>query len=207
MQTFGSGAEEFSDLSPQQAAIRLLGCRLVTPECIVQIVETEAYCGPDDPGSHAFRGETPRNRVMFSHAGLLYMYFNYGNHWMANVVAGPPGKPGAVLLRAALPIAGKQTMTLRRPNAKTEKDLLSGPGKLAAALALTGADYGTNLLESESRVRLELQRPVSKVVVTTRIGLAENRGAELLLRYIDASHLEWASRPPSKTSTHIIDNS
>src|SRR5690606_12500776 len=101
-----------------------------------RIVEVEAYCGAADPGSHAYRWMTPRNRTMFGSAGGLYGYFSYGMHWCANVVCGDDGEGVAVLLRALAPVAGVEAMRAARPRARRDRDLCSGPAKLCQAFGL-----------------------------------------------------------------------
>ena len=96
----------FFGRSPLEVAPDLLGCTVEHAGVTVRITETEAYAGRDDPGSHAFRGETPRTRVMFGPAGFLYVYFTYGMHFCANVVCGPEGRASAVLLRAGEVVQG-----------------------------------------------------------------------------------------------------
>jgi DNA-3-methyladenine glycosylase len=127
----------------------LLGCVLVVDRAGgrvgVRLTEVEAYDGETDPGSHAFRGPTPRNQVMYGEAGHLYVYFTYGMHWCANIVCGPPGVATAVLLRAGEVVEGHDVARLRRPAAKTDRDLGRGPARLAQALALTRVDNGADL--------------------------------------------------------------
>jgi DNA-3-methyladenine glycosylase len=112
----------------------------------VRIVETEAY-EPGDPASHAFRGPTARNEVMFGQAGVLYVYFVYGMHWCANVVTGRHGEGSAVLLRSGEPVEGMREM---QGNRAGRTPLASGPGRLAQALALSGDDNGLDLTVSRS---------------------------------------------------------
>ena len=132
----------------------LLGLTLQVGKRSGRIVEVEAYEGADDPASHAARGRTDRNAVMFGPAGRLYVYRIYGMHWCANVVCGPEGEPGAVLIRAIEPLTGESAMWRDRPKAKKSRDLGSGPGKLCAALAITGDHNAVNLLSARSPVRL-----------------------------------------------------
>lgn len=109
---------EYFDRPATEVAPDLLGCVLWhdSPAGLVavRLVEVEAYMGADDPASHAYRGQTPRNAVMFGPPGYVYVYFTYGMHFCANLVCQPPGLPEAVLLRAGEVIAGADLATRRR---------------------------------------------------------------------------------------------
>ncbi|MFD1721559.1 DNA-3-methyladenine glycosylase [Amnibacterium endophyticum] len=111
----------------------------------VRLTEVEAYGGAEDPGSHAFRGERPRNRAMFGPPGHLYAYFTYGMHTCANVVCGPEGAASAVLLRAGEVVAGHD-LALRRRGGARDRDLARGPARLVVALGIALADDGADLL-------------------------------------------------------------
>lgn len=139
------------DLTRRSVAVApdLLGCLLTsrTPdgEVTVALTEVEAYEGVDDPASHAFRGPTPRNAVMFGPAGHAYVYRSHGLHWCLNVVTGPDGVASAVLLRAGRVVDGADLARSRRGAQVAERSLARGPGNLARALGLTGEDDGTSL--------------------------------------------------------------
>lgn len=128
----------------------LLGSVLTHAGVSVRLTEVEAYGGADDPGSHAFRGRTPRNAVMFGPAGHLYVYFTYGMHHCANVVCGPEGTAAAVLLRAGEVVSGLDTARVRRPGA-SDRDLARGPARLCKALDIDlrvdGATLGRSAVE------------------------------------------------------------
>ena len=134
----------------------LLGSSCAAATVAVRVTEVEAYAGPDDPGSHAYRGRTPRNAAMFGPPGHLYVYFTYGMHHCANVVCGGEGTPSGVLLRAGEVVEGIETARVRRPGA-ADRDLARGPARLCKALDIDLADYGTDL--ACGRVRLELGDP------------------------------------------------
>lgn len=127
----------------------LLGCtvRHRTPAgtVAVRLSEVEAYAGESDPGSHAFRGRTPRTEVMFGPAGHAYVYFSYGMHWCMNVVCGTEGAASAVLLRAGEVVEGLDLARSRRVAAKRPVDLARGPARLTQALGVDRAQDGADV--------------------------------------------------------------
>ncbi len=118
----------------------------------VRLTEVEAYLGQADPGSHAFRGPTPRTAVMFGPPGHLYTYFSYGMHVCANVICSPEGVASAVLLRAGEVVEGIEIARSRRTTSRLDADLARGPARLCVALGITLADGGADL--ATSRIRL-----------------------------------------------------
>ncbi|MEV4515920.1 DNA-3-methyladenine glycosylase [Dactylosporangium sp. NPDC049525] len=129
------------------AARALLGCTLTANGVTVRLTEVEAYSGTgEDPASHAHRGRTPRNAIMFGPAGYAYVYFTYGMYYCVNVVTGVEGTASAVLLRAGEIVEGLPVARARRPAARTDVELARGPARLCAALAIDRDFYGTYLL-------------------------------------------------------------
>jgi DNA-3-methyladenine glycosylase len=154
-----------------EVAPRLLNAVLRHGEVAVRITEVEAYAGPDDPGSHAYRGMTRRNAVMFGPPGHLYCYFTYGMHVCSNVTVGPAESPSAVLLRAGEVVAGIEVAQERR-GAASARDLARGPARLCVALGIELTDNGNDL--SAGPITLELGLPPAEVLTGPRVGL---RGA------------------------------
>ncbi len=169
----------FFSRDPVTVARDLLGRILFyrTPEGLLagRIVETEAYTGEADPASHAFRGRTARNAVMFGAAGHAYVYFSYGVHYCLNVTADAPGVAGAVLLRAPEPLAGVEIMR-RHGDDGPEVRLLSGPGKIGRGFELDLKDNGRDF--TRGSLGLAAGAPVSdhEVAVSRRIGISRAVG-------------------------------
>jgi DNA-3-methyladenine glycosylase len=131
-----------------EAARMLLGWRLTANGVVVRLTEVEAYSGlGEDPASHAHRGRTPRNAVMFGPAGFLYVYQIYGMYQCLNIVCGEEGVAAAVLLRAGEVVEGLETAAARRPGAPRPSDLAAGPGKLTRALGIDKSAYGTSVID------------------------------------------------------------
>jgi DNA-3-methyladenine glycosylase len=134
-------------------APELLNKLLVRGARVGRIVEVEAYCGAEDPASHAYRGPRPRNATMFGPPGHLYVYFTYGMHFCANVVCGAEGEASAVLLRGLTPVAGLDAMRAARGRAcRLDRDLCSGPGKLCQAFGLDRSFDGADLVTGDRGV-------------------------------------------------------
>jgi DNA-3-methyladenine glycosylase len=142
-----------------------------------RIVEVEAYHGADDPASHAFRGPTPRNGVMYGPAGHLYVYFSYGVHWCANVVCGPPGVAQAALLRALEPVDGLDLMRQARwrgQRRQDDRELCRGPGRLCQALGIDRSYNGADLTGPDARLWLagDGVPPPAVPLTTGRVGIS-----------------------------------
>jgi DNA-3-methyladenine glycosylase len=140
-----------------------------------KIVEVAAYRGPDDAASHAYRGRTTRNDVMFRRGGHLYVYFTYGMHHCANVVTGREGKAGAVLLRAVEPLAGIAALRRNRQRATSDQQLTNGPAKLCEAFALTKADNGIHLTGPEIFLTKGDPPPRHLRARSTRVGITNGQ--------------------------------
>ncbi len=160
-------------------ARRLLGQRLVHVvggiRCAGIVVETEAYLGAEDKAAHSFNARrTPRTETMFADGGTAYVFLNYGIHRLLNVVVAEAGEPQAVLLRALEPDEGLDAMKARRPQARRDEDLCSGPGKLGAAMGIELAHDGTDLVTSPTLFFERLRSrcvPAAKIVTGPRIGV------------------------------------
>jgi len=142
----------------------------------VRLTEVEAYLGEGiDPGSHAFRGRTPRVSSMYGEPGHLYTYFTYGMHVCANVVCSPAGEASAVLLRAGDVVEGHDVARMRRPTAKSDRDLARGPANLVRALGITLADDGALLFAPPFGFTFPDQ-PESDVAESLRTGVSGDGG-------------------------------
>jgi DNA-3-methyladenine glycosylase len=146
-----------------------------------RIVETEAY-PPGDPAGHHFRGPTPRIKSMYLAPGHVYVFFNYGAHFMLNVVSEPPETAAAILIRALEPLEGIEIMQRHRKTAKL-LDLTRGPGRLAQALQIDRRHDGVDLCEDETLWLGEINRPRGAISKSVRIGIT--RAADKLLRFFE----------------------
>ncbi len=182
-------------------ARELIGCLFVRQEgrrrLAVRLVETEAYRGSIDPGSHGYRGQTARTKTMFGPPGHLYVYFTYGMHWCVNVVCAEEGVCEAVLLRAGEPVAGIDVMRARRPRIRDDRLLAAGPARLAESMGITKAHDGATLLRggqfwcAEDSVTDGYR--AEEIAQTSRIGLSSGRGDEIPWRFVVPRH-PYASR-------------
>jgi DNA-3-methyladenine glycosylase len=161
------------------------------------IVETEAYGGADDPASHAWRGRTERNAVMFGPPGHAYVYFTYGMHYCLNVVTGPEGQASAVLLRAIQSTLGLDIMRERRGAHIPDRDFARGPGRLCQALGVTTADDGTDLTRDALWIsETPGDAPALSIAATPRVGIT--RAAERNWRFVVCDS-RWVSGRPVRS--------
>ncbi len=158
---------DFFARSVHEVAPDLIGVTLLVDGVGGPIVEVEAY-DQDDPASHAFRGQTARNAVMFGPPGYAYVYRSYGIHWCINFVCDVPGRAEAVLIRALAPEHGIEQMRARR-GLLADRALCSGPGKLCQALAITREQDGLPL--DAPPFELLAREDMPPIVTGPRIGI------------------------------------
>ncbi|MGT2424583.1 DNA-3-methyladenine glycosylase [Amnibacterium kyonggiense] len=164
----------------REVAPRLLGAVLshttAAGTVAVRLTEVEAYEGDGaDPGSHAHRGPTARNAVMYGAAGTLYTYFTYGMHTCANVTCSPVGRASAVLLRAGEVVEGAALARGRRTTARRDVDLARGPARLVVALGIRLADGGADLLAPPFGLALA-DAPPARIAAGPRVGVSGDGG-------------------------------
>lgn len=180
----------FLERPAAQVAPELLGWVIRRGEVALRVTEVEAYQGEDDPGSHAFRGPTPRTRVMFGPAGHWYVYFTYGMHHCLNLVCDVEGSAAAVLVRAGEVVEGRHTVAERRPGVRP-RDWARGPARLARCLDLDTAHSGEPAWAA-SDLTIEPGHPPELVEQGPRVGVAGpgGDGAAFPWRF-------WAAAEPS----------
>jgi len=159
-----------------------------------RIVETEAYLGNDDEASHAWRGKTSRNSVMFHAPGSIYIYFTYGCHYMLNIVSEPEKSAGAVLIRAMEPVEGIEFMEKQRGSTMFTT-LMSGPGKLTKALAIDKSSNGKDLFGEEFFLEDAPPVPQRMIGTSSRIGISRSRELPWRKFILDNPHLSKARLP------------
>ncbi|MGW3498985.1 DNA-3-methyladenine glycosylase [Streptomyces sp. NPDC001020] len=182
----------FFDRPVLEVAPDLLGRLLVrtTPDgpIALRLTEVEAYDGPNDPGSHAFRGRTARNEVMFGPPGHVYVYFTYGMWHCMNLVCGPEGRASGVLLRAGEIVEGAELARKRRVSARNDKELAKGPARLATTLDVDRTLDGTDACApGETPLRILSGAPVPSEQVRNgpRTGVAGDGGVHPWRFWVD----------------------
>jgi DNA-3-methyladenine glycosylase len=192
---------EFFDRPVLEVAPDLLGTtiehRTSAGLVAVRLTEVEAYDGENDPGSHAFRGQTRRNAVMFGPPGRVYVYFTYGMHWCMNLVCGPSGTASAVLLRAGEVVAGRELARSRRVTSRSPRDLASGPARLTVALGVDREHDGSDATSPMSPLVARPGEPVDVAAVRTgpRVGVAGDGAGHAWRFWLDGEATVSAYRP------------
>ncbi|MFP4045440.1 MAG: DNA-3-methyladenine glycosylase [Candidatus Aenigmatarchaeota archaeon] len=183
-------SRDFYERDAATVARGLLGKVLIKDGMSGTIVETEAYYGEDDPASHAFNGETERNRVMFGEPGRVYVYLCYGVYHLLNITTHSKGRPGAVLIRALEPREGLDEMKSNR-GLRDKSQLTSGPGKLTQAMDIDLDQNGVDVTKEDAEIRIERGREVEEREIdkSSRIGISHGQDRQLRFFLRDSEYV------------------
>jgi DNA-3-methyladenine glycosylase len=181
-----------------EVARDLLGAVVTHDRVAVRLTEVEAYAGDVDPASHAFRGRTARNAVMFGPAGHAYVYFTYGMHFCMNLVCGSSGVASAVLLRAGEVVDGLDIARERRAGAR-DRDLARGPARLTVALGVARDLNGVDVTRRSSPLRVLRGAAVAEELVRRGPRVGVNAAADLPWRlWVDGEPTVSVYRPHAR---------
>jgi DNA-3-methyladenine glycosylase len=164
----------FFERDPLVCARELIGTELVWGKCSGMIVETEAYLTLNDEASHTFSRPSTRAFVERNHAGAIYIYMNYGVHWMLNFLVKGGERTGLILIRALEPKRGLSVMRSRR-GVEEQRRLCSGPGKLAQALDITKRHHELSICSGSRHCLLPRREEDVPVVTDPRIGISRSK--------------------------------
>ncbi|HWG25330.1 DNA-3-methyladenine glycosylase [Actinospica sp.] len=199
---------DFFARTAPEVAPELLGCLLTARSregsVTIRITEVEAYAGARDPASHAYRGRTARNAVMFGPPGHAYVYFIYGMHYAVNTVCMPEGTGEGVLIRAGEVVDGLVLARARRVASRVDADLARGPGRLATALGLTRELDGSDLCAPRGPLTLELGKPVDGALIRSGPRVGVSRAADVPWRFHvhgDPTVSPYRRAKPAKTAS------
>lgn len=200
--------KSFYERDTRVVAFELLGKRLVFKGAKSvfsgMVVETEAYLGSEDPASHAFRGPTPRNRIMFGSPGFSYVYFTYGFHHCFNVTTEREGVAGAVLIRAVEPLLGIDSMKQNRNCISELINLTNGPGKLAQAFGLSREHSGLDLTSNEFHFETGVYSPYLWIGTSSRIGIKHGKEYDYRFFIQDSPYVSKAPKVSSGGKSNAV---
>jgi DNA-3-methyladenine glycosylase len=185
----------FFERDPLVCARELIGTELVWGKCSGIIVETEAYLTLNDEASHTFTRPSTRAFVERNHAGAIYIYMNYGVHWMLNLLVKGGERTGLILIRALEPRRGLSVMRARR-GVEELRRLCSGPGKLAQALDITKRHHELSICSDARRCLLPRSEPEVRVVADPRIGISRSKKFPWRFTLAGSPFVSVPVRPP-----------
>ena len=186
----------FFQTDPVTCAHGLIGCELVWGETAGRIVETEAYAEHGDQASHTFMRRGARQFIERHPAGTLYVYLNYGVHWLLNFLVKGGSSNGFVLIRALEPMSGLDLMAKRRHNSQ-KGNLCSGPGKLTQALSIQGDAHGQDFFHVHGASLLTAEQ-IILVETDQRVGITKSVDLDWRFLAAGSSHVSVAKGLKSK---------
>jgi DNA-3-methyladenine glycosylase len=186
----------FFQRDPLVCARELVGTELVWGKCSGIVVETEAYLTLNDEACHTFSRPSSRAFVERNVAGAVYIYMNYGVHWMLNVLVKGGARSGLILIRALEPRRGLGLMRARRGVEGIHR-LCSGPGKLAQALDITKRHHEMNLCANPRYCFIRPSGAATRVVADPRIGISRAQDFPWRFTLADSPFVSIPVRPPN----------